>query len=173
MTSRALTITATALALAFWAAPGLAQDNPATTEAATNDARMFSSMAGAWSGTGIVNMSIGGAEQLRCRANYSAGDGGSSLAMVFRCSSDNFNVQVTGNLTRRDNRIEGTWRESGTGFSGTLAGDGADEQIRTAVTGPGFTAALVITTRDGLQTVMITPRGTIVTSVQITLHRGG
>jgi hypothetical protein len=56
---------------------------PATESRATE----FSSMAGAWTGTGTIAVN-NNREKLRCRANYNVSNGGATVDLQIQCASD-------------------------------------------------------------------------------------
>jgi hypothetical protein len=130
----------------------------------------FVGMAGSWSGGGTLSMS-GSRERMRCRANHSVSKDGNSLSMNIRCASDSANISLSSHVTYRNGRIHGSWSESSNGLSGSVSGAVSGGSIRAVAHGSNFSAGLSVTTKDGHQQVSITPRGTFITGVYVTLHK--
>ena len=185
MTSKLWTAATVALSMTLWPAPGISQEKPAdkpaekSTEAkpaadkpAPTDAEhVFAAMAGSWSGSGIISLSSGSRERLRCRAHHSVGQGGKPPSLSFRCASDSYRIDLTSNVVNRRGRIFGSWSESSYGASGSVSGSAAGGRIRAVATSSSFSAGLAITTSGGHQSVSITPRGTPIAAVHISLRK--
>jgi hypothetical protein len=180
---------ALAMMLALWPAPGVTQDKPAAPQKAAIEkpaaaeqakpvrlakapaAHPFVVMAGSWSGGGTLSLSSGTKERLRCRASYSPGQGGRSLALSIRCASDSYRFDLSSNVVDRRGRIFGRWSEASNGVSGSLSGHAAGGRVRALAKGDTFTAALSLVTRGNRQTVSITPHGAHITGVHIALSK--
>jgi hypothetical protein len=128
-------------------------------------------MAGSWSGSGVLNTTDGGQEQLRCRAAYNVGGSGELLRLNLRCASASYNFDLAGDVEYRGGAISGSWSEATRNASGTISGRAAGDHVEAAARGENFSANLALTTRGGRQTVSIRPQGTNVTGVSLALHR--
>ncbi len=142
------------------ASVGLAQAGP------------FSSFEGNWSGTGTVSVDNGTKERLRCRAHYSVGGGGTTLQQNLTCASDSYKFNVVADVTAQGNSISGSWSETSRGANGAIVGSIGATQISAQVNGPGFSARIGIAARGGRQSVTISPTGTDITNVSVTMSKG-
>ena len=71
----------------------------------------FAAMAGSWAGGGTISLTNDINEKLRCRANHSYGQRDNSLALNIRCASDNYKIELTGNVVERRGQVSGQWKE--------------------------------------------------------------
>jgi hypothetical protein len=131
----------------------------------------FPAMAGTWSGGGVVNMTDGSQERLRCRAAYDVGGTGAELRVNLRCASDSFTFELTSDVRYRGGEIFGSWSEASRNASGTLSGRADGGRIEASAQGDSFSANLSLTTRGNRQTVSIRPQGTSITGVTLALER--
>jgi hypothetical protein len=139
--------------------PGHAQQGP------------FTAMSGSWSGGGIVTLSNGSRDRLRCRADYSARGGGDSLDLTLRCAGDAYNFDFRGNARHRAGTISGSWTESSMSASGRFIGRASGGNIAARVQGANFTASLSITTHADRQSISIRSPGSEFSDVSIGLRR--
>ena len=119
----------------------------------------FAALAGAWTGSGTVTMANGATENLRCRANYDASNGGAGLKISLRCASESYNFDLGGNVTYQDGRITGSWSESSRNVSGSISGRATANQVDAAACSEGLSANLSLTTNGNRQTVSIRSSG--------------
>jgi hypothetical protein len=133
--------------------------------------RPFGPLAGSWSGGGTLTTSSGTRERLRCRAQYSVGQGGRSLQLGIRCAGDSYRFDLASSVIARRGRIFGRWSESSRNVSGTVSGTASGDRIRALARGDTFSAGLALTTRGNRQSVTITPQGAAITSVHLSLLR--
>lgn len=131
----------------------------------------FSSFEGNWSGAGTISVSNGTRERLRCRAHYSVGGGGTSLAQNLTCASDSYKFNVVSNVQASGSALSGTWSETSRGVSGQISGRIGPTQISATVSGGGFSAAFGIAARAGRQSITIRPTGTDITNVSVTMSK--
>lgn len=150
---------AAALALALAAFTSPAQAGP------------FSSLDGAWSGTGTVSLSDGSKERIRCRAHYNVGDNGHALKQSLRCASDSYRFDLSSDVTAQGNRVSGHWGEASRNLYGDLQGRISGNEINVFVTAAGFAGNLSVTTRGNRQSVTIDSKGDL-RGVSITMSRG-
>jgi hypothetical protein len=131
----------------------------------------FAAMAGSWSGGGVLNMSDGSQEPLRCRASYDVAGTGAELHLNLRCASASYNFDLASDVQYRGGEISGDWTEASRNASGTISGRAAGGHIEAAASGQNFSAGLSLTTRGSPQTVSIRPQGTNVTAVSLEMAR--
>jgi hypothetical protein len=115
----------------------------------------FSSLAGSWSGVGMVHFSNNSNERLRCRASYDVLQSGNKLQMSIRCASPSYNFDLLGSVRDNNGRITGTWNEATLNVAGTLAGSAQGNRIDVLARSQSFTASLGLITRDQQQSVSI------------------
>jgi hypothetical protein len=131
----------------------------------------FASLAGSWSGGGVLSTSDGNQERLRCRANYDVVGAGNELRLNIRCASDSFNIDLASNVQYRGGEIFGSWSEASHNASGTISGRAAGGRIEASARSESFSANLSLTTHGNRQMVSIRPQGTSITGVTLALDR--
>jgi hypothetical protein len=132
----------------------------------------FRSLAGSWTGSGIISLADGNQERLRCRATYDVDGSGTALRLNLRCASDSYNFDLASDVEYRDGAISGEWTEASRNASGTIQGRAAGDHIEAAARGPTFSANLSLTTRGNRQTVSIRPQqGADISEVSLALNR--
>jgi hypothetical protein len=135
------------------------------------NAHPFAALGGSWTGGGTISLTNDINERLRCRATYTHRQGTSSLSLSIRCASDNYKFELSSNVVERRGQISGQWQEASYNVSGTISGRVAGNRITAVAQGDSFNADLSVTTSGNRQSVTITPKGTYLTNVQITLSR--
>jgi hypothetical protein len=130
-------------AVAVSGSPSYAQSGP------------FTGLAGNWSGAGTVTLDDGSTERIRCRATYAVGNGGAGLNQTLICASDSYKFDLRSNVVAERGVLSGTWSESSRGVSGNLEGRGSNGNFQVAVSAPGFSANLSLTTHGNRQSVVI------------------
>lgn len=128
-------------------------------------------LAGSWSGGGMLTMSNGEQQPLRCRAAYDVAGRGSALRLNLRCASDSYNFDLASQVEYRRGQISGQWSEATRHAAGIIEGRAAGDRIEAAARGQNFSADLSVTTRGNRQYVAIHPEGTAVRSVSFALNR--
>ena len=131
----------------------------------------FSSFEGNWTGAGVISVDNGTKERLRCKAHYDVGGGGTTLAQNLTCASDSYKFNVVSNVQAEGAAISGSWSETSRGANGRISGHITPTQISAQVNGVGFTARIGIAARDGRQSVTISPTGTDITNVSVTMSK--
>jgi hypothetical protein len=134
------------------------------------EAGPFSSLAGRWEGSGILTISGGSREPIRCRAIYFVSDGGQSLRQILRCASDTYVVDVNADVVERAGQISGNWAERTSGASGSLSGYVRGDVIRGTISGLGISAPLSIVTHGRFQHASIS-LGASVAGVVVNFRR--
>jgi hypothetical protein len=159
---------AAALAVLLLASPGQAQAQRAA-EASTGP---FGHLSGAWTGSGVIKMSNGANERIRCRVKYVVQNGGNALQQELRCASDSYRFELTSNVVQNgDSSITGTWSEATRNLGGSLSGRISSGSIQARAESPTFTALLAVNTRGDRQSVSIQSPGSEVSEVSISLSR--
>jgi hypothetical protein len=130
----------------------------------------FSQFAGSWAGAGTIS-TTNGSERIRCRVNYGVTAGGARLHQDLRCASDSYNIQVASDIANQGGAISGTWSELTRQVSGNVSGRMSGGDIQVAVSGPGFSAGLSISTSGNRQSVTIRPSGGDIRDVSVSLMR--
>ena len=141
------------------ASAGLAQAGP------------FSSFEGNWTGSGTVTVDNGTKERLRCRAHYTVGGDGTTLQQNLTCASDSYKFNVVANVRAEGSALSGSWSETSRGADGQVVGRIGPTQISAQVNGPGFSARIGIAARGGRQSVTISPTGTDISNVSVTMSK--
>ena len=132
----------------------------------------FLGWSGYWSGSGIITMTNGAAERIRCRATYAVNAGGRAVEQVLRCASDSYRLEISSNVMSQRGALSGSWSEATRGVSGSISGRASGSQVVAYVGGSGFTARLDVRTHGNRQSVTIRPQGgTDVAAVSIALHK--
>lgn len=131
----------------------------------------FADMGGQWTGSGVIAMSDGRRERLRCRANYTAGDIGNMLNLGIRCASDSYRLDLSGFLSHRGGAISGQWSETSFNAAGTFNGRVSGRSITALAVGTTFSARLSMTIGGSRQSVTIRPEGTQIDRVTLSLSK--
>ena len=149
-----------ALWLAASGSQGVANDGP------------FIGMQGAWTGTGTIAVNKN-KERLRCRANYSVSNAGSTVDIQIRCASDSYKFALSGGVNQNAGTLSGTWSESAHGAAGEIAGTVKGGVITARATGPYFSAHLSLRTSANSQSIALTSPGSQISSVTMALTKAG
>lgn len=143
----------------------------ALTAAPSLAAGPFSSFEGNWTGSGTVSVTNGSKERLRCRAHYNVTSGGNAMTQNLTCASDSYKFNVISNVVANGGSISGDWTETSRNASGHITGRITPTQISAFVQGVGFTASIGIAARGGRQSVTMSPTGTDIKNVSVTMSR--
>ena len=131
----------------------------------------FSSFEGNWTGAGVISVDNGTKERLRCKAHYDVGGDGSTMSQNLTCASDSYKFNVVSNVRAEGGAISGSWSETSRDANGRITGHITPTQISAQVSGLGFTARIGIAARDGRQSVTISPTGTDISNVSVTMSK--
>jgi len=132
----------------------------------------FAGLAGAWNGSGRIEMQSGTSERIRCRARYTVSQASEVLVQDLRCASDSYKFDVNSTSQSDGGSLSGTWSELTRNVAGTLSGRASGGSIQARVTALGFSAGLTVNTTANTQSVTIIPEGNEVRSVVVTMKRG-
>ena len=131
----------------------------------------FSSFEGDWTGTGTVSVENGSKERLRCKAHYDVTGGGDAMKQNLTCASDSYKFNVVSSVKSSDGTISGDWAETSRNATGHISGKITPTQISAYVQGTGFTASIGIAAKSGRQSVTISPTGTDIRNVSVTMSK--
>jgi hypothetical protein len=141
------------------------------TAAAAEQAGVFISLSGDWSGDGTVNTNSGTTERIRCRASYVVNKKGDNLQQELRCASDSYKFEVSSTMVYDNGAIKGTWAERNENVIGELNGLVYPDRISGGVHGSIFTAKVAVITDGSKQSVNIEPTGTSIRAISITMNK--
>lgn len=131
----------------------------------------FDGLRGSWAGGGIISLSDGSTERVRCKASYAVAGSGSELRQSLRCASDSYRFDLSSNVVSAGGVVSGTWSESTRNINGILQGHAGRNRITVYVEATGFAANLALTTNGNRQSVSISSKGEI-RNVSINMIRG-
>ncbi len=117
---------------------------------------LFSTLPGAWSGTGTVVKDDDTTEPLRCKAKYSLTPSGTIVHLELRCAADSYRMNFVTDLVNQSGTLAGTWKEIDRQVAGPVSGKIDGDVISTHIKGTAFEADVVITTHEGKQTILLT-----------------
>lgn len=132
----------------------------------------FAGLPGTWAGTGIIALSSGAKERIRCRATYRLESSNDDLRLELSCTSDSYKFELQSHITHSDQAITGSWNETTRGVGGNITGRTTGNQIQARAEGQTFTAILAMTTRGTRQSVSIQSPGSEMSEITIELTRG-
>jgi hypothetical protein len=130
----------------------------------------FANMGGTWTGSGTITVN-NNKERLRCRANYTTKNSGSTVELDIVCAGDSYKFNLTGGVNYVNGSISGNWSESAHGAAGTISGRASAGSIQANATGPYFSALLNMRTSGNSQSVSLISPGSQISSVTMNLAR--
>ena len=131
----------------------------------------FDSLAGTWSGSGVVSLREGSKERVRCKSNYVVKPGGTNVQLDLVCASDAYKFDMSSNIVIQGDTLVGYWNESTHRVAGKIVGRANGGQIEVRAEGDTFTALLSVTTHGDKQSLVMQSPGSKVESVTIALNR--
>ena len=136
---------------------------------------VFSKFGGNWSGSGLIYLSNGTKERIRCRGGFVTGDAFSmaSLKLEIRCANETFNFELQGEFNHDRGAVTGSWSEVTRNVHGKVNGTIKDDQIQALAESANFTATLELINLGDKQQIRITSPGSEMTDVLIGLNRLG
>jgi len=120
----------------------------------------FKRLAGQWAGSGIIELTDGRREPIRCRASYDVPTDQRNLQLNIRCASDSYNFDLRASATYSAGSVSGTWSETTRLVSGTISGRADSEHIQVVAKASSFSASLTLVTHGARQSVMIRAHST-------------
>jgi hypothetical protein len=134
----------------------------------------FAKFGGNWTGSGLIYLSNGNKEKIRCRAGFTPADLMNlvSLKLELRCAGDSYNFEIRSELNYASGAVTGTWTEMSRGINGQVTGTVNDEKINAVAESQTFQATIeLISQSESKQQVRITSPGSEMTDVLIGLNR--
>jgi hypothetical protein len=134
----------------------------------------FKRLAGQWSGSGIIELTDGRREPIRCRASYDVLGDQRNLQLSIRCASDSYNFDLRASATYSAGSVSGTWSETTRLVAGTISGKADSEHIQVVARASSFSASLTLATHGSRQSVVIKAHSTEagIKGVSMNLRRG-
>jgi hypothetical protein len=132
----------------------------------------FSSLVGAWSGSGTAHLEGGRSERLSCKGYYS-GAGANQLRLNIICANPSTKVELRSVLTYAGGHVSGTWEERNYNQTGTISGTASDEKLGLTITGNGLSGFLSVSIGGANQSFSISTKGSTLKGVNITFARTG
>lgn len=128
--------------------------SPAAVSAGTLDL-----LPGRWTGYGVIKLSNGSSERVKCVATYFLRQSGRALEHNLRCASTSFRIDAKAELWVRGNNLSGEWRERTYATGGAVSGRVVGKGLRLTIEGQNFAAALNVNTPSRCrQSISISPR---------------
>jgi len=169
-----MSLRAATAALALFSFVGYAGAQGRATVGSAPSESPFTSLAGAWSGAGTIDLADGKNEPIKCRASYDVLDTQNKLQLNLHCASESYNFDLRASAAYAGDTITGNWSESTRNAAGTLSGkvDGAGFHV--VANGPTFRADMNLVTQGDKQSVTIKSQDqkAQVRGATITLQRG-
>jgi hypothetical protein len=131
----------------------------------------FDSVAGSWSGSGLMKPSDGPPERVRCKVDYVPKNAGQSVKMNVRCASDAYKMDLSANIDENGSVLSGNWFESQYRQGGKVSGKNVDGLIEAKVEGDTITALLNVRTKGNRQSFVMESPGAWISQVSIDLLR--
>jgi len=131
----------------------------------------FDSVAGSWSGDGMMKPSDGPRERVRCKADYVPKNNGQSVKVSLRCASDAYKMNLSANIDQNGTDLSGNWFESQYRQGGKVSGKNVNGVIEARVEGDTVTALLSVRTKGDHQTFAMESPGAWISEVSIDLVR--
>jgi hypothetical protein len=139
--------------------------------AGTAAAGPFSGMAGNWSGGGLIAMSSGSRERLRCRASNSVDSDGNNINLAIRCASDSYKIDLSGYIKNSNGSLSGQWSETNYNSAGSLTGRASGNHFSAHAIGNTFSAMISMSGSGNQMSVSIRPQATEVRQVSLSFRK--
>jgi hypothetical protein len=131
----------------------------------------FDSVAGSWSGNGLMKPSDGPRERVRCKIDYAPKNAGKSVKMNVRCASDAYKMDLNANIDQNGIALSGNWFESQYRQGGKVSGQNVNGVIEGKIEGDTITALMTVRTKGNRQTFVMDSPGAWISHVSIDLVR--
>jgi hypothetical protein len=124
---------------------------------------------GSWTGKGKILLKSLQAESIRCNSyNRRKGD---VLALVVRCASTSYKVEIRSKLQIQGNALSGRWEERTYNATGEATGRFGNDSLSLAIKGGGFTGTMQANYSQNTLSMAIKTSGIDLESVNINLIR--
>jgi hypothetical protein len=132
----------------------------------------FSTLAGAWSGSGQARLDGGRTETMKCKAYYTDKNAGAGLGISLRCAgAASSSIDLRATLAASSGRVSGNWEERQFNAGGSVAGQVNGNRISVAISGGGLSGSMTVTTNGASQSVQITAEGVAFKGMSISMSR--
>jgi hypothetical protein len=132
----------------------------------------FSTLTGAWAGTGQARLEGGRTEAMKCKAYYTDRSGGSGLGISLRCAgAASSNIDLKATLSASGSRVSGSWEERQYNTGGSVTGQVNGNRISVAIDGGGLNGTMTVTTNGRSQSVQISAEGVAFRGMSIAMSR--
>jgi hypothetical protein len=131
----------------------------------------FDSVAGSWSGNGLMKPSDGPRERVRCKIDYAPKNAGKSVKMNVRCASDAYKMDLNANIDQNGIALSGNWFEGQYRQGGKVSGQNVNGVIEGKIEGDTITALMTVRTKGNRQTFVMDSPGAWISHVSIDLVR--
>jgi hypothetical protein len=132
----------------------------------------FTSLAGAWSGSGQARRDGGRTETMKCKAYYADRNDGAGLGISLRCAgAASSSIDLRASLSANGSRVSGNWEERQYNAGGSVSGQVNGNRISVAISGGGLNGTMTVTTNGGSQSVQISTEGVSFKGMSIGLSR--
>ncbi len=129
----------------------------------------FSVFAGTWKGEGRVYIKTGATEPLKCRSHNIQSDDNINLDLSFVCASTSYRFDFHAQLYTDGKVLRGQWTEASRNASGNVSGEITATVLSANISQPGFEANLTVHSVGPNLDISVTPKGTSVNRVEVTL----
>ncbi len=142
---------------------------------AAEGAAPFGRLAGAWSGSGTIELSDGTREPIKCRASYDVLEDQRKLQISLRCASASYNFDLLASAAYSRGAVTGSWTESTRNIAGVISGKADDSRLQVLAKSDAFSATLTLVTHGNRQTVAIRSqeKDSSIKGASITMQRRG
>jgi hypothetical protein len=131
----------------------------------------FNDFKGSWTGNGVLSLTGGAIESLKCKAYYTPQNKGQGLGIAIRCASPSSALELRAALTSSGDKINGSWEERTYNASGNVSGGFAEKQIDLAIKGGAFNGSMRVTMDGSNQKVAIETEGIALKGIKLSLTR--
>ncbi len=132
----------------------------------------FAGFAGHWRGAGTISANDGTREKVRCKGTYAMRPDNQTLSIDLACASDSYEVSVVSNVTAQGAGFSGQWQELTRSVQGDVRGSfPGPGQLNATLGGPGFSMGFAAHASGNRQSIVLTPEGTDIQSVEVELSR--
>jgi hypothetical protein len=132
----------------------------------------FSTLAGAWSGSGQARLDGGRTETMKCKAYYTDKNAGAGLGISLRCAgAASSSIDLRATLAASSGRVTGNWEERQFNAGGSVSGQVNGNRITVAINGGGLTGNMTVTTNGASQSVQIAAEGVAFKGMSISMSR--
>jgi hypothetical protein len=134
-------------------------------------ASLFTTLDGAWNGSGQVRLENGKSERIKCNGYYTAKSGGSGLGIAIRCANPSVRINMRATLVDAGGQVTGTWEEREFNQAGEVSGKATADKL-TLTFGGAVSGTMSISTTGNTQSVSISTGGPGFTGVNLEFSKG-